>query len=76
MLEKYVIIKMYSKEEVVIMTILTIIYVLVFIIVALVAVAIMQIRLAGMKVKDFWSFIEANQMLDKLYMYSHLLYIR
>ena len=24
----------------------------------------------GMKVKDFWSFIEANQMLDKLYRFA------
>lgn len=30
----------------------------------------MQIKLAGMKVKDFWSFIKANQILDDLYMYS------
>ena len=55
------------------MAILTIIYILIFIIFTLVAVAIMQIRLAGMKVKDFWSFIEANQMLDKLYRYSRRL---
>jgi len=27
----------------------------------------MQIKLSGIKVKDFWSFIRANQMLDKLY---------
>ena len=26
----------------------------------------MQIKLAGLNVKDFWSFIEANQDLDKL----------
>ena len=25
---------------------------------------------AGIKVKDFWSFIQANQMLDKLYVFS------
>ena len=30
----------------------------------------MQLKLAGMNVKDFWSFIEANQMLDKLYAFS------
>ena len=36
----------------------------------LVAFAVMQIKLAGMKVKDFWSFIEANQMLDKLYRFA------
>ena len=49
---------------------LLIIYVLIFIIFALVAFAVMQIKLAGMKVKDFWSFIEANQMLDKLYRFA------
>ena len=32
--------------------------------------AVMQIKLAGMRVKDFWSFIEANQMLDKLYKFA------
>ncbi|MCI8761019.1 MAG: hypothetical protein HFJ34_07960 [Clostridia bacterium] len=52
------------------MTILTIIYVLIFVIVALIAYAIMQIKLFGMKVKDFWTFIEANQMLDKLYKFA------
>jgi len=52
------------------MTFLTIIYVLIFIIFTLITIAIMQIKLAGMNVKDFWSFIEANQMLDKLYAYS------
>ncbi len=52
------------------MEILTIIYVLIFIIFALIAYAILQIRLFGMKVKDFWTFIEANQMLDKLYKFA------
>jgi len=47
-----------------------IVYILIFVIVALIAFAVMQIRLAGMKVKDFWSFIEANQMLDKLYAFA------
>ena len=42
-----------------------------FIIFALVAYAILQIRLFGMKVKDFWTFIEANQMLDKLYKFAN-----
>ena len=46
------------------------IYILVFIIFALVAYAIMQIKLLGIKVKDFWDFIEANQMLDKLYKFA------
>ena len=52
------------------MTLLAIIYVLVFIIFALCAYAVMQIKLAGIQVKDFWSFIEANQILDKLYEFS------
>lgn len=53
------------------MTILTVIYILVFIIFALIAYAILQIKLFGMKVRDFWSFIEANQMLDKLYKFAN-----
>ena len=47
-----------------------IIYVLVFIIFVLIVYAVLQIKLFGMKVKDFWSFIEANQMLDKLYRFA------
>ena len=53
------------------MTILTIIYILLFIIFALLAYAVLQIKLFGMNVKDFWSFIEANQMLDKLYKFAN-----
>ena len=52
------------------MEILTLIYVLIFIIFALVAYAVLQIKLFGMKVKDFWTFIEANQMLEKLYKFA------
>lgn len=52
------------------MPLLAIIYVLILIIFALAAYAIMQIKLAGIEVKDFWSFIEANQILDKLYAFS------
>lgn len=52
------------------MFLLVIVYVLVFLIFLLVAFSVAQIRAAGMKVKDFWSFIEANQMLDKLYRFS------
>ena len=48
----------------------SLIYILLLIIFALVAYAILQIKLFGMNVKDFWSFIEANQMLDKLYNFS------
>ena len=50
--------------------ILAVIYILIFIIFALAGYAILQIKLFGIKVKDFWSFIEANQMLDKLYKFA------
>lgn len=46
---------------------ITLIYVLIFGIIALIAYAVIQIKLIGLNVKDFWSFIEANEMLDKLY---------
>lgn len=52
------------------MAILAIIYILLFVIVALVLYAIMQIKLMGIKVKDFWGFVEANQILDKLYIFA------
>ena len=42
------------------------IYILIFIIVGLIGYAIVQIKTFGMNVKDFWSFIEANQTLDRL----------
>ena len=51
-------------------TVAMIIYLLLFIIFALVAYAVLQIKLFGINVKDFWSFIEANQMLDKLYIFA------
>ena len=40
--------------------------ILIFIIITLITVAIMQINMAGIEVKDFWSFIKANEELDKL----------
>ena len=49
---------------------LYLIYVLILIIFALIGHAIMQLRLLEIKVKDFWNFIEANQILDRLYEYS------
>lgn len=49
---------------------LTIIFMLLVMIVFLVAFAIMQIKSAGMNVKDFWSFVKANEVLDKLYAFS------
>lgn len=48
-----------------------IIYILLLIIFGLIAFSILQLKLAGIKVKDFWSFIQANQMLDKLYMFAN-----
>ena len=52
------------------MAVLIVIYMLILVICVLVAYAVMQIKLFGMKVKDFWGFIEANQMLDRLYMFA------
>lgn len=47
-----------------------IIVILLMIIVFLAVLAVMQIRMAGMEVKDFWSFIKANETLNKLYAFS------
>lgn len=52
------------------MIVLYILYFLLLVIVALIGYAVLQIKLFGMNVKDFWSFIEANQTLDKLYAFS------
>lgn len=49
------------------MEILQIIILLVLIIIGLIVFAIMQIRAAGMKIKDFIDFIQANEVLDSLY---------
>ena len=49
---------------------LVIIFMLLAIIVMLIALAIAQIRMAGMNVKDFWTFIKANETLNKLYAFS------
>ena len=49
---------------------LTIIYILILLIFYLIAFAVFQIKSAGMKVKDFWTFIKANETLDKLYAFS------
>ena len=43
---------------------------LLVIIIILIAFAVMQIKMAGIEVKDFWSFIKANETLDKLYIFS------
>ena len=47
-----------------------IIYLLLFTIAILIGTAIFQIRMAGIKIKDFIGFIQANEMLDKLYKFS------
>ncbi len=52
------------------MVILLIIYFLLIIITALVGYTIVQIKLYGIKVKDFWTFIKAIQDLDVLYKFS------
>ena len=49
---------------------IAVILILALIIIALIAFAIMQIKMAGIEVKDFWSFIKANEDLDKLYIFS------
>lgn len=48
-------------------TIFVILYILIFIIITLVMFAIIQLQLVGIKIKDFWDFVEANQILDRLY---------
>ena len=50
--------------------ILIIVFMLLAIICMLIALAVAQIKMAGMKVKDFWTFIKANDTLNKLYAFS------
>lgn len=52
------------------MLLMGIIYILIILIFILMMFAYVQIKIAGMNVKDFYSFIEANQTLDKLYKFS------
>lgn len=49
---------------------IVVIGILIFIIITLIMFAIMQINMAGIEVKDFWSFIKTNEELDKLYLFS------
>ena len=49
---------------------LVIVYILILVIFYLIVFAVFQIKSAGMKVKDFWTFIKANETLDKLYAFS------
>lgn len=52
------------------MEFLAIIFVLILVIIFLAILAIAQIKMAGMRVTDFWTFIKANDTLDKLYAFS------
>ena len=52
------------------MQLLAIILVLLFIIFSLIIFSVIQIQMAGVEIKDFWSFINANQELDKLYVFA------
>ncbi len=52
------------------MKVLYIVYILLLIITAVIGYAILQIKLAGMKVRDFWTFIKSIQNLDVLYKFS------
>lgn len=52
------------------MEFLAIVFVLIIVIMFLGLLAVAQIKMAGMKVTDFWTFIKANDTLDKLYVFS------
>lgn len=47
-----------------------IIFILLIFIVILIAMSVVQIKMAGIKVKDFFSFIDANQKLDSLSVFA------
>jgi len=50
--------------------VLVIIVMLLIIVFMLIGLAVAQIKMAGMNVKDFWTFIKANETLNKLYAFS------
>jgi hypothetical protein len=52
------------------MKILALAFILFIFIILLIIVAISQIQMAGINIKDFWGFIDANQNLDKLYKFA------
>ena len=52
------------------MEFLAIIIFLGIVIILLLFLAVYQIKMAGMEVKDFWTFIKANDTLDKLYAFA------
>jgi len=41
-----------------------------FVTLVLALYAVVQIKMAGMEVRDFWTFIKANETLNKLYAFS------
>jgi len=49
---------------------LAVVVILLTVILFLTLLAVYQIKMAGMNVKDFWTFIKANETLDKLYAFS------
>ena len=52
------------------MVFIAIIYILLLVIVASVGYTVVQIKLYGMNVKDFWTFVKSIQDLDVLYKFS------
>ncbi len=52
------------------MEFLAVVFILLMVILFLTVLAVAQIKMAGMNVKDFFSFIQANDILDKLYAFS------
>ena len=52
------------------MTILAIIFILLMFIGILIVMSVVQLQMAGIKVKDFMSFIRANDSLDKLAVFA------
>ena len=52
------------------MIFVVIICILVTMVLLLALIAVAQIKMAGMNVTDFWSFIKANDTLNKLYAFS------
>ena len=49
---------------------LAVVLILFMVILFLTVLAVAQIKMAGMNVRDFWTFIKANETLDKLYAFS------
>ena len=52
------------------MILVAIMFILIMMVVFLALLAVVQLRMAGINVKDFWSFIKANETLNKLYAFS------